>query len=369
MNILHIIYDDINNPWLGGGGAIRAFEINKRLVSAGDKVTMLVGNFPNSEKLSSYNGVQILKVGYSSNYLMSRISFSLFMNKFIYDLDFDLLVEDTSPFNFIRSYAKIRKPLVAIVHQITGKMLLKKFKVMGLIPYYWEKYNIGRFDNIITDSDRSAEIIKEKYRRMIYVCTIHNGVDNILLQSQPEEENYMLFLGRLEIFQKGLDILLEAFKLIARRHSSIKLLVAGSGKDRLLVEKKIRKLDLSPQVKLIGRISGKEKIDYLRKCLFCVMPSRYEGWPVVAIEASACAKPVIGTNIDGFMNAVFDNETGLLAQLEDVSSFAFNMERLINDSSLRRRLGTNAREWAKRFTWDIITKKQREIYEKIIKKT
>jgi len=87
-------------------------------------------------------------------------------------------------------------------------------------------------------------------------------------------------------------------------------------------------------------------------CLFAVQPSRYEGWGITALEIGASGKAVIASRIPGLIDAVRDEETGILVPPEDVDALARAIHRLAKDPERRRTLGKAAREYARNFTWD-----------------
>ncbi len=92
------------------------------------------------------------------------------------------------------------------------------------------------------------------------------------------------------------------------------------------------------------------------------MPSRFEGWGLAAVEASAAGKAVVATRIPGLADAVRDGETGILVEPESASALASGLRRLLEDPRERRRLGRSGRRWAERFTWDRVSAAQEEIY-------
>jgi len=99
----------------------------------------------------------------------------------------------------------------------------------------------------------------------------------------------------------------------------------------------------------------------MRKCLFLVAPSRYEGQPLTVIEAAACGKPVIVSDIPELRYAV-DAGFALSFRTGYARDLAEKMGLLLHDRSLRQEMGIRAREYAKNFTWDRIA----EEYEKYL---
>src|SRR5262249_9593655 len=77
-----------------------------------------------------------------------------------------------------------------------------------------------------------------------------------------------------------------------------------------------------------------------------------EGWGLTILEAAACGTPSVATNVPGLRDAVRDGETGLLVPAGNVAALAAAMGRVLEDTTLRERLGRAAIDWAARFTWD-----------------
>ena len=92
----------------------------------------------------------------------------------------------------------------------------------------------------------------------------------------------------------------------------------------------------------------------------------YEGWGIVAVEAGAAAKAVIGSKIPGLVDAVREGETGILVPPEDAERLAEAMRRLLQDRGCRRRLGRAGRRRAEHFSWDRAAGDQERFYERVL---
>ena len=367
MQILHIIYDDIENPWLGGGGSLRAREINRLLVQQENNICMITGNFPGARS-GRMDGIQMVRIGYGNNYFLSRLTFTFLLPFYLKKFDFDIVVNEFSVFSPVFCHWYTNKPVVHTFYHKIGNKAFKKFLILGLFAYIFEKIFLATARNIITISPSVTKDIENKKpgsglnRR---IECIYTGVDRELFDVEPQEGEYIAFIGRLDVYMKGIDILLEAFKGLSG--TSVELRIAGSGpkKSRITIENYLRKFEIADRVILLGRISDSEKKDFLAKALFCVMPSRYEGWGIAAIEASSCAKPVIGTKISGLQDAIVDGKTGILVEPENPDALVAAMQKLLSDKDLRLKMGNSGREWARNFEWESIAEKQYEFYEEV----
>lgn len=367
MKILHVIYDDVKNPWVGGGGALRALEINRLLAQKNNTISMITGNFPGARS-GRIENMHFERIGFGKYYLLSRLSFAILLPFYLRKYDFDIVVNEFSVFSPVYCHWYTNKPVVHTFYHRIGIQAFKKFLILGAFAYIFEKIFLATARSIITISPSVTKEIENKKpgsNRDRRIECIYTGVDRELFKVKPLEGEYIAFIGRLDVYMKGIDILLEAFNKLS--DTSIELRIAGSGpkKSRLTIEKYLRKFEIEDRVNMLGRISDSEKKDFLAKALFCVMPSRYEGWGIAAIEAASCAKPVIGTKISGLQDAIIDGKTGILVEPENSDALVAAMEKLLSDKDLRLKMGDSGREWARNFEWESIAEKQYEFYEEV----
>ena len=124
------------------------------------------------------------------------------------------------------------------------------------------------------------------------------------------------------------------------------------------------KYDVSAKVVLTGEVSFDDLVSLYLSSHLVVVPSTYEGFGIVVLEAGACGRPVIASDIGGLNEAVVDGETGFLVDVKDPSLFAATIVKVLSDDPLRRQLGENARgRVLESFTWDRICSQVERIYE------
>ena len=363
MKILDIIYDDINNPWCGGGGALRVYKVNERLARH-HHITVLTGNFPGARD-EIIDGVRYRRIGTSASYVLSRISFSLRVPLHISRFRGDVVVNECSFFapSFADLYTK--RPVVNVIHHLMDRHAFKIYPVIGLFPFLSEKAILKTARNVITSAKSIREEIEKRYADK-RVKNIPNGVSEEFFALDPEEKPFILSLGRIDIYMKGLDLLLEAFSRM--RSPSVSLKIAGAGKqgDVKRLTELIKGLHLENRVEYLGRVEEQEKLELLRTCLFLAMPSRFEGWGITAVEANAAGKAVLGTRISGLTEAVDNNKTAYLIEPERVDQLVSAMDFLVEHEDERRRLGRQGREWAKHFSWESIAQEQLAFYRTVL---
>jgi D-inositol-3-phosphate glycosyltransferase len=106
--------------------------------------------------------------------------------------------------------------------------------------------------------------------------------------------------------------------------------------------------------------------DYYAAADLCLMPSLYESFGMVALEAMACGVPVVGSRVGGLTVTVQDGTTGLLVPEGDVTALADGITGLLEDEERRRKLGAQAAEWARGFAWPCIARAVIELYAELV---
>lgn len=364
MKICHLIYDDIANPWLGGGGAVRARQIYGRLARR-HEITLVTGSFPGAKREEIIDGIRFVRVGSDRSYARSRLAYCRWAVAELKARQWDIWINEFSAFAPLRVAPSIRHRGILFFQHFMGRHALIKRPLIGLVAWMAEARVLGAYPRVLTVSPSvQNQVLRRLHGRSIPVDCVYNGVDASYFDLIPEETPYILFFGRADIHMKGLDVLVKAFSLIAAANPELRLKIAGrseakqSGQLRALVED----TGLAQRIDLLGGVSEEDKGELLRRALFACMPSRYEGWGIAAVEAQAAGKAVLATQISGLQDAVRDGETGILVEAANVDALAVGMRAMIEDVERRKRLGENARDWARNFDWDRLASEQEEVY-------
>ncbi|CAG9169587.1 glycosyltransferase family 4 protein [Cupriavidus pampae] len=162
----------------------------------------------------------------------------------------------------------------------------------------------------------------------------------------------VIAVGRL-VPEKGFDMLLQAWKIVAPLHPDWKLVIVGEGEERDALARQIRSLGLESAVELPGATQD-IGAQYRNASILC-MSSRYEGFGLVLVEAMAFGLSVISTNCEtGPREIIRDGENGLLVDVDDAAAMAGSIRRLIEDDDLRRHLASNGQSVAQRYDAAVI---------------
>jgi glycosyltransferase involved in cell wall biosynthesis len=155
----------------------------------------------------------------------------------------------------------------------------------------------------------------------------------------PTDEVAFLFVGRLRV-RKGVEVLLEAIARVRASGQAAALWIAGDGEHRAALARRAAQLGLGEEgVRFLGRVSAAGVRALLARAVALVVPSTYEGMPLVVLEAMASAKPVIASRVSGIPEVVVEGETGWLVDPEDPAALAGVLEEALADAEEGRRRG------------------------------
>lgn len=194
----------------------------------------------------------------------------------------------------------------------------------------------------------------------------------------PPKDHMALFVGRIEPL-KGVDTLIRAMSILKKRCTSFScpdyLVIIGGDPDDEPEEmsSEMRRLQalcgelgLGEMVLFLGK-RGQDTLPYYYSAAeVVVMPSFYESFGMVALEAMACGTPVIASQVGGLAFLVKDGETGYFVPAQDPEALAVKLRLLFVDHQLRHRFGVAAAEYAKNFSWELITQKVLNTYNAMI---
>ncbi|MEW6002591.1 MAG: glycosyltransferase family 4 protein [Nitrospirota bacterium] len=368
MKILHLLYESKDDYFGIGGVGIRAYEIYKHLRDRHD-ITLLCKKYIGAED-KEIEGFRHIFVGTESKSLTKTLLFyayhaSLFVKR--YGDEFDIIIEEFSPAipTFLHAFTK--KPLILQVQGHTGRLYFRKYNpAYALVLSILEYLRPGFYDNFIFIS---SETLKKLFLgRKKFFEIIPSGVSPELFTIPPDTGTYILYLGRIDICGKGLDILIKAYDKFFKAFPHIKLVIAGDGRDRERLKTQLTKIseDLRKNIVLVGWVSGNKKIEVIDNALFCVFPSRHEVQSIATLEVMARGKAVIVSDIPEF-SYISRIGAGISFRTGDALTLAESMEKLMTDNE-RRKMGERGRDWVKNYTWDRIALKYEEFLHKVLER-
>jgi glycosyltransferase involved in cell wall biosynthesis len=220
--------------------------------------------------------------------------------------------------------------------------------------------------------------IREETRRALQLTAadfpvIPNSVSDSVFSSvdnacEPERRQ-VLFVGRLE-WRKGPDLLARAVPAVLKEQPDVCFRFAGGdtltapgGRSMRSFLENLLPSSAQSNVEFLGHLASPQLKQVLRSATVCVFPSRYEGLPMVCLEAMASGKAILATDLPGFRELIADGESGLIVKEEDPGALAAGLEKLLSDRALLARLGSNARNVARsRFRGTVVAESMLRIY-------
>ncbi|MEG4322675.1 MULTISPECIES: glycosyltransferase family 1 protein [unclassified Microcoleus] len=189
------------------------------------------------------------------------------------------------------------------------------------------------------------------------------------------ETKVVLYVGRFDP-RKGIETLVRAVSLSALRKGDLKLIIGGGwregecdGKERDRIGRIVEELGLSDITSFPGGLRRDILPAYYAAADVCVVPSHYEPFGLVAIEAMACGTPVVASDVGGLKYTVLPRETGLLAPVKNEAAFAGAIDRLLVDSVWRQQLGQAGRARVEaNFSWDGVASQLGQLYTQLLEK-
>ncbi|MCT6876066.1 glycosyltransferase family 4 protein [Frischella perrara] len=308
--------------------------------------------------------VSLLANELSQYYAIEIINRNTSFNQCAYPLNGNVKVKVISGklptfFFSVKKYLSMIKPDVIIIHNM-GKLSL----LMSLLP---RRYNLWSYEHVSRVSrpkwinwlgknlyKRFDKIITLTYEDKIEYEKLAFNID-VVFNPSPYElvDNYnvvsksIIAAGRLT-HQKGFDLLIRAWDLIANKYPDWRLDIYGEGIDKQKLKDQIDIANIN-NIHLLGSSNDMEHV--YKNASFYVMSSRYEGLPMVLIEAQTFALPIVSFNCPyGPKEIITNDEDGILVENGNIEQLATSIESLIISESKRISMSKNAIESAKRFS-------------------
>jgi glycogen synthase len=349
MRIVHIDVDDIDNPH-GGGQGRRTARLNE-VISRYHDVTILSAGYDGIRETTKYGSRYLytptIPFPFSVANFVATLPFRLRMERY------DLVIEDfTFPISTAMTPLYAGKPVIGCAQFLFAKEMWQKYHV----PFHWiESAGLRLYKNVIAMTPSQA-LEMQRRAPQARVTVIPEGIEAEAFAVRALREDYVAFMGRMDMNQKGLDRLAE----IARRIAPVELRVAGDGRDREAFLERVRGLD---NVRFVGKVTADARLAFLAAARATVMPSRYETFGMVAIESLAVGTPVVCADIPNLSDAAGPLSTSVPE--DDIAAYADALTALSAEVPSDAWI-EEARRYAHGFVWSELAKKQLELYERVI---
>lgn len=238
-------------------------------------------------------------------------------------------------------------------------------------------------DRIVVATSHERDLLAQRYgARPEDIAVVPCGVDLDIFHPMDKEaarkqlgladdERIILFVGRIEPL-KGIDILISAAAQLHEEADFFHAVIVG-GDAR--AETRVRELKslatnlgVEHHVTFVGAVDHERLPLYYSAADVCVVPSFYESFGLVAVEAMACGTPVVASRVGGLVTTVRDGETGYLVPWRCPEPFAERLDLLLRNDELRASLGGAAREAVQRFRWSNVAEAMDGIYSELLER-
>ncbi|MBU4016003.1 glycosyltransferase family 4 protein [Patescibacteria group bacterium] len=359
MNIVFLDFDDIKNPLLAAGQAIATYEVGKIMVKMGHKITVISSRFPEFKDRKD-QGIYYKHIGLgSSSIKLNNLIYILSLPFIVTKIKADIIIECfTPPISTLFTPLWTSIPVVALPSSFEADHFSKKYH----LPFTWiEKFGSKFYKYFLPYSPYTDEKMKKMNPRIISKI-VPEGVSREFFKIKKEPAEHILFLGRMDINQKGIDLLLKAYKKIIDR-IQYPLIIAGNGPDEKKVSQIILQSGLEKKVFMIGAAYGRKKMKILAKSLFVAFPSRHETFSCFALEALASGLPLVAFDIPGL--SWTDKKSTIKAKNFDVNDYAKILLRTSKNKHINI-ISKNARTFARKYTWKKVALDFEAFFKKIM---
>lgn len=361
-------------PHMLGGTEKAVYEIARRLVRRGHRITVLTLDVHGYEPHSEIEGIDIYRLPAVSvtKLVGAQLTISPFSliraSRIIRAVRPDIVHAHNLYFSLTAIAPTIKRlsrlPLLTTLH--LPKMRYNKTLLDIAIQIYQNTIGrliIGSSDKLIAVSESvMMHAIKDLKASSSKVIRIPNGVDTsaYLPGNQRHKNAIITYTGRL-IRNKGPQHLIQASPDILKAHPEAQIYIVGEGplKDKLMRQVTSQKLE--DNIHFLGNIS--DILPILQATTIFVRPSLTEGMSLAILEAMACGLPVVASNIEGNAEIIDNGKTGCLVPPTDSKALAETIEFLLSYPKMASEIGENARKKAEKFyDWERIAYQTLEVY-------
>ncbi|NDV47268.1 glycosyltransferase family 4 protein [Paludibacter sp. 221] len=236
------------------------------------------------------------------------------------------------------------------------------WKMLGKIRTLQLKKQTKSLDKLVVLTQNDKKQWEKTHKNIIVISNPNPLKPKEYLYNN--ESRTVISVGRLD-YQKGYDRLIDTWKIVAEKYPDWQLNIFGSGEDKNALTKQIKQNHLEKDIHLKG-ISNKIEEEYY-KSSFYVMSSRYEGLPMVLIEAMACGLPAISFDCEhGPREIIVNDMNGFLVPAFDINGLAEKIILLIENEEKRIEMSFNAYETVKTYNISAIMKQWDTLFHSLI---
>jgi glycogen(starch) synthase len=384
------------NGW--GGIATYTYYMAKALCKFGHRVFVIANMEKGAQPYAIQKGIVVLRVKPSNiHYYMDRLNLRLVgLPSIVRVWENQIAVsralrhlegtEGIDVVEYADSYAPgfwhrrfCRTPYVVKLH--IPSFVYEDFygrSTLRILLTQMERLFITRADAVTSPSKYLASRVSQRaHLERLRTSIVPNPIDveefapSRLGVDDPITVLYAGWLSRI----KGVDVLANAIPFVASRFPQCRFLIAGQdsrayqdvGCRHENLEAFLRSRQVSDRVRFMGFVPRGEMVSLYQRAQVCVIPSRYDNFPYTCVEAFACGKAVVGTDVGGIPELISDHETGILVQKDDPIALADGINEMLEDNAIRGVFGMAARSKVEsNYSLEKIAKQTLEVYDAVV---
>jgi glycosyltransferase involved in cell wall biosynthesis len=350
-SVLILNWRDTGHPD-GGGSEVYVEMLADGLAARGYRVTLMAARYDGSAAEETRpNGVRIFRRG--GRFGVYPRAALAYLRRDCERPDVIIEVQNGVPF-LSRLWARKVNGIVLVHHVHREQWRVVLGPVLARLGWWMESRlapRVNRGSQYVAVSQRTREELSHLGVRRSDIQVIHNGaIPPPQVSVERASTPTLLVLGRL-VPHKRIEIAIDTTAELCAEFPDLQLVVGGKGWWEAELRRYAQDLGMGDRVRFAGYAEPGEKHALYARAWVFLVPSVKEGWGQVVIEAATHATPTVAFRYaGGIAESVIDGETGLLA--DSTEDFADSVRRLLRDRALRERLGQDAAQYGKRFTWD-----------------
>ena len=379
-------------PRIVGGVSSHIYHLSKSLTENGVKVYVVTCDFPGAPRDETIQGVEVLRIDSYKNPASDFATWVYLMNMNMQSEAAALVnslggkVDVFHAHDWLVATAGIglkhvfRKPLLATIHSTeTGRRngIHNDYERMIHETEYWLTYEAWK---VISCGSYMASHVRWAFGLPEdKIVMIPNGVN---LQEYAKnktadlsqfrnrfalpEEKLVLFVGRL-VHEKGIHVLINALPKVLQK-VNVKFVIVGDGYMKEQLSSLVRDMGLAHKVFFTGFVDDETLMNLQRCADVCVVPSLFEPFGIVALEAMAAESPVVVSDTGGLSEMVEHDVTGVKVYPDNPDSLTWGIVRVLLDGNYANWLRSNAyKKIQEKYRWDMMAQQTKDVYETVLK--